>query len=114
MCCFYRFKEVFITLGPLTYTDADGKTTVYGAVSGPGILENLGQSVAVFSRVAHPDILAWISDSINTFNLSTISTLITNALTTDALTTETFAFTETSTEIVKPEATYQHHQRKLN
>ena len=46
-------------LGPLTYTDKDGKTTVFGIVSGPGG-DNDGKSTAAFSRVSYPGILHWI------------------------------------------------------
>ena len=46
-------------LGPLTYTDKDGKTTVFGIVSGAGG-DNDGKSTAAFSRVSYPGILHWI------------------------------------------------------
>ena len=51
-------------LGPLTYTDKDGKTTVFGIVSGPGdIALDDGQSTASFTRVAYPGILNWIKST---------------------------------------------------
>jgi len=46
--------------GPLTYTDKDGKTTVFGIVSGPGGWKNHGKSTAAFTRVSYPGILHWI------------------------------------------------------
>ena len=47
-------------LGPLTYTDKDGKTTVFGIVSGPGGWKNPGKSTTAFTRVSYPGILHWI------------------------------------------------------
>ena len=49
-------------LGPLTYTDKDGKTTVFGIVSGPGHIDD-GQSTAAFTRVSYPGILNWIKST---------------------------------------------------
>jgi len=48
--------------GPLTYTDKDGKTTVFGIVSGAGNWEEelMGKSTAAFSRVSYPGIFDWI------------------------------------------------------
>ena len=54
-----------IYLGPLTYTDTDGKTTTFGIVSGPGNITNLPISTtATFVRVSSPDILDWIKEGI--------------------------------------------------
>ena len=52
-------------LGPLTYTDKDGKTTVFGIVSRPGNKEKVthGKSTAAFSRVSYPGILDWIKST---------------------------------------------------
>ena len=52
-------------LGPLTYTDKDGKTIVFGIVSGPGNneRETAGKSTAAFSRVSYPAILDWIKST---------------------------------------------------
>ena len=49
-------------LGPLTYTDKDGKTTVFGIVSGAGNWEEelMGKSTTAFSRVSYPGIFDWI------------------------------------------------------
>ena len=55
-------------LGPLTYTNKDGKTTVFGIVSGPGNKEKVtwGKSTAAFSRVSYPGILDWIKSTMET------------------------------------------------
>ena len=52
-------------LGPLTYTDKDGKTTVFGIVSGAGNWEKelMGKSTIGFSRVSYPEILDWIKST---------------------------------------------------
>ena len=61
VCIF--FNRIIPHAGPLTYTDNDGKTTVYGVVSGAGSLtKNKCKSVALFSRVSHPKILKWIKN----------------------------------------------------
>jgi len=51
--------------GPLTYTDKDGKTTVFGIVSGAGNWEKelMGKSTIGFSRVSYPEILDWIKST---------------------------------------------------
>ena len=49
--------------GPLTYTDENGKTTLYGVTQGPGLKPDSYlrcESKAVFSRVTHPKVLIWI------------------------------------------------------
>ena len=52
-------------LGPLTYTDKDGKTTVFGIVSGAGNKEKVtwGKSTVAFSRVSYPAIIDWIKST---------------------------------------------------
>ena len=52
-------------LGPLTYTDKDGKTTVFGIVSGPGrfLEKEEGKSTTAFTRVSYPEILDWIKST---------------------------------------------------
>ena len=64
-----------IHLGPLTYTDNRGKTTVFGIVSSDGCLTNpdgtpcpstLGPTSYV--RVAYPDILKWIKEGMESNN----------------------------------------------
>ena len=58
-----------IHLGPLTYTDTEGKTTTFGIVSGPGNISNLPVSTtAVFVRLSNPDILDWIWEGIKSNN----------------------------------------------
>ena len=60
---------MIIYLGPLTYTDTDGKTTTFGIVSGPGNVTNLPISTtATFVRLSNPDILDWIKDGIKSNN----------------------------------------------
>ena len=48
-------------LGPLTYTDEQGKTTLFGVVSGMGTIggDNC-KTRGLFSRVAEPRVLKWI------------------------------------------------------
>ena len=56
---------MMIYLGPLTYTDTEGKTTTFGIVSGPGNMTNLPTSTtATFVRLSNPDILDWIKEDI--------------------------------------------------
>ena len=53
--------------GPLTYTDENGKTTLYGVIQGPGLKPDSYlrcESKAVFSRVTHPKVLKWIEKHI--------------------------------------------------
>ena len=55
-------------LGPLTYTDNYGKTTVFGIVSGHGMKEDelMGKSTTAFTRVSYPGILDWIKSTMET------------------------------------------------
>ena len=46
--------------GPLTYTDENGKTTLFGVVEGPGYDQFGCNRTEVFSRVSHPNVLNWI------------------------------------------------------
>ena len=48
-------------LGPLTYT-SEGKTTIYGVVSGPGVAGMQGYCISpsTYFRVNTPDALQWI------------------------------------------------------
>ena len=56
---------MIIHVGPLTYTDTEGKSTTFGIVSGPGNITNLPISTtATFVRVSNPDILDWIKEGI--------------------------------------------------
>jgi len=48
--------------GQLTYTDKDGKTTVFGVISGPGGSTD-GKLTAAFSRISYPGILNWIKST---------------------------------------------------
>ena len=52
-------------LGPLTYTDYDGKTTVFGIVSGAGnkVEGTWRKGTVAFSRVSYPGILDWIKST---------------------------------------------------
>ena len=63
---------MMIYLGPLTYTDTEGKTTTFGIVSGIGNITNRPISTtAIFVRLSNPDILDWIKEN---SNLPTIDT----------------------------------------
>ena len=46
--------------GPLTHTDENGKTTLYGVVQGQGDHPNC-KSTGVFMRVSNPNVLNWIN-----------------------------------------------------
>ena len=61
--------RLFYFEGPLTYTE-NGKTILYGVVSGAFIPHDKSTipikmplpDETMFTRVAHPDILEWITD----------------------------------------------------
>ena len=55
-------KYKLFVLGPLTFTDLNGKTTLYGVVTGAGEKGPTCLSTAEFGRVAEPSILQWIND----------------------------------------------------
>lgn len=58
------------TLGPLTIT-WDGTTTVYGVVSGDGILgekpDKYNIQKSLYGNIANADVLKWIKNSINKY-----------------------------------------------
>ena len=56
--------------GPLTYTSKEGKTTLYGVVSGPGKRGQLNRCMtsALYGRVSEPIILEWITGYIKQYN----------------------------------------------
>ena len=64
---YYNMK---IYLGPLTYTDTEGKTTTFGIAAGPG--NNLTGSyifeAAIFTRLSNPEYLDWIKEGIKSNN----------------------------------------------
>ena len=49
--------------GPLTYTDENGTTTLYGVVFGPGDKPNC-MSTGIMSRVSNKKALEWIKEKI--------------------------------------------------
>ena len=50
--------------GPLTYTNKDGTTTVYGVVCAPGGFDGNGDRTGeIYVRVAQPNLLRWIKDT---------------------------------------------------
>jgi len=51
--------------GPLTYTDENGKTTLFGVVQGPGNDQLNCNGTEVFSRVSNPNVLNWIHKNLN-------------------------------------------------
>ena len=51
--------------GPLTHTDENGKTTLYGVVEGPGQIPGNCNTTGVFSRVSNPNVLEWINHHIS-------------------------------------------------
>ena len=51
-------------LGPLTHTDKDGHTTLYGVVSGQGSDPDC-KSTGIFARVSEPNVLKWIKKHID-------------------------------------------------
>ena len=58
-------QTIIMHLGPLTYTDTEGKSTTFGIVSGPG---NNNKTTAIFVRVSNPVILDWIKEGIKSNN----------------------------------------------
>ena len=52
--------------GPLTHTDKNGRTTLYGVVQGPGWNDKAWDCKysESFSRVSNPDVLKWINEAI--------------------------------------------------
>ena len=46
--------------GPLTHTDENGKTTLYGVVWGQGVKDQHCMSPSLYSRVSDPNVLKWI------------------------------------------------------
>ena len=46
--------------GPMTYTSAEGKTTLYGVVHGQGTNEAACGISSLLIRVSAPEILRWI------------------------------------------------------
>ena len=56
----YSNQYLFFVLGPLTFTERNGKTTLYGVVRGPGGKGPNCLSTGEFGRVAEPSILRWI------------------------------------------------------
>ena len=55
---------LFFISGPLTHTDYDGKTTIYGVVSGSGSCEMKDNCLknGLYGRVSDPRILKWINE----------------------------------------------------
>merc|ERR1712055_340986 len=53
--------------GPLTHTNENGKTTLFGVVEGPGYdqLKFDCNRTEVFSRVSHPNVLNWIKTNLD-------------------------------------------------
>ena len=49
--------------GPLTYTDENGTTTLYGVIFGPGD-EPQYMSTGIMSRVSNENALKWIKEKI--------------------------------------------------
>ena len=49
--------------GPLTHTDENGKTTLFGVVQGPGDFPEC-LSTGIFMRVSNPNVLNWINKHI--------------------------------------------------
>ena len=52
---------ITINLGPLTYTNKSGKTTVFGIVSRAGNRHERPMTTSAFTRVSHPKVLNWIN-----------------------------------------------------
>ena len=46
--------------GPLTHTDKNGKTTLYGVVWYQGVKDQYCKSPSLYSRVSDPNVLKWI------------------------------------------------------
>ena len=68
-------KTIVINLGPLTYTNNEGKNTIFGVVSSDGCLRypdgtpcpsTLGPTS--YARVSYPDILKWIKEGMKSLN----------------------------------------------
>merc|ERR1712212_180662 len=55
--------------GPLTHTDENGKTTLFGVVSGAGSMEHDCNGTEVFSRVSNPNVLNWIKTNLDNTSL---------------------------------------------
>ena len=56
---------LFCLLGPLVFTDKNGKTTLHGVVSAGGNKGPVCLSTALFVRVADPSILKWIKNKMD-------------------------------------------------
>ena len=56
-------------LGPLTYTNEEGKTTIYGIDSGQGAPEDSlkEETREIYSRVAESSALEWIQDNMKRY-----------------------------------------------
>ena len=71
MFCEIIFIEILfwfiLYLGPLTYTDEYGQTTVYGIVSGAGNKHKQPMTTAAFTRVSYPDIYYWIWETMEEY-----------------------------------------------
>ena len=57
--------RLFCLLGPLVFTDENGKTTLHGVVSAAGNKGPECLSTAFFVRVADPTILKWIKNKMD-------------------------------------------------
>lgn len=56
----------FQNKGPMTFTSEDGKTTLYGVVSGPGDMVNpICETTGLMVRVSEPGLLNWIKAAIS-------------------------------------------------
>ena len=55
----------FCVLGPLVFTDKNGKTTLHGVVHAGGNKGPECLSTALFVRVADPSILKWIKNKMD-------------------------------------------------
>ena len=71
----YSNYSILIHLGPLTYTNNEGKTTVFGIVSSDGNLRYPNGTIRpstlgpdLYVRVSYPDILKWIKEGIKSQN----------------------------------------------
>ena len=54
--------------GPMTYTSAEGKTTLYGIQHGPGSQKiQKCHTSTLMIRVSTPEILKWIKTSISNY-----------------------------------------------
>ena len=71
MTC-YRFYLMLVYIsfeieGPMTYTSAEGKTTLYGVVHGQGTNEAACGISSLLIRLSAPEILRWIKMKIKEY-----------------------------------------------